>query len=142
MPRAAAYNLSTQRIDELLIVQVQYVFHAEPLTQDALDHYGGSPHAYGVTLSRPREPLYVAVVTSLEVDDHRPSALGAAAWYGNVGAFLYAFLILVESILGVLDQEIRATLVLASRLPLLRFQNLYLSMGARTRLPHSVQEPS
>ena len=79
MPRAAAYNLSTQGIDELLVVHLEDLFHAETPTQDALDHYGGGSHAYGVALTRPGEPLYLAVVTSLEVDDHGPPALWAAA---------------------------------------------------------------
>ena len=56
MPSAAAYKLSTQGVDELFVVQLQDLFHAEALAQDALDHDGGCPHAYGVTLTRPREP--------------------------------------------------------------------------------------
>jgi hypothetical protein len=104
MPRAAAYKLSTQGVDELFVVQPQDLLHAEALVQDALDHYGGCPHAYGVTMTCPSEPLYLSVLASLEVDDHRPPALRAAAWYGNVGVSLYAFLVLVARIPGVLDQ--------------------------------------
>src|SRR5918997_3755763 len=85
MPRTTAYEVSTQGVDELFVVQLQDLFHAEALAQDVLDHYGGCPHAYGVTLTRPGKPVYLAVVASLEVDDHRPPALWAAAWYGNVG---------------------------------------------------------
>src|SRR5215212_10943952 len=105
MPRPAAYKLSTQGVDEFFVVQSQDLFHAEALAQDALDDYGGCPHAYGVTMTRPGEPLYLAVVATLEVDDHRSPALGAAAWYGNVGVPSYAFLVLVTRIPGVLDQE-------------------------------------
>src|SRR5829696_6339556 len=120
MPRAAAYKLSTQGVDELFVVQLQDPFHAEALAQDALDHYGGCPHAYGVTLTRPREPLYLVVV-ALEVDDHRPPALGAAAWHGNICVLLYAFLVLVARITGVLDQE-RGAVLFAIRLLTLRLQ--------------------
>src|SRR5215212_8060183 len=104
MPRAAAYKLSTQGVDELFVVQPQDLLHAEALVQDALAHYAGCPHAYGVTMTCPSEPLYLSVLASLEVDDHRPPALRAAAWYGNVGVSLYAFLVLVARIPGVLDQ--------------------------------------
>src|SRR5919107_4501404 len=121
MPRAATYELSTQGVDELFVVQIQDLFHAEALAQDALDHYGGCPHAYGVTLTSPREPLYLAVVASLEVDGHRPPALGAAAWHGNIGDFLYAFLVLVARITGMLDQE-RGAVLFAIRLLTLRLQ--------------------
>src|SRR5918911_394856 len=121
MPRTAAYQLSTQGVDELFVVQPQDLLHAEALVQDALDHYGGCPHAYGVTLTRPGEPLYLSVLASLEVDDHRPPALGAAAWYGNVGVLLYTFLVLVARVPGVLDQE-RGAVLFAIRLLTLRPQ--------------------
>src|SRR5215211_293316 len=121
MPRAVTYKLSTQGVDELFVVQPQDLFHAETLAQDALDDYGGCPHAYGVTLTRPGEPLYLAVLASLEVDDHRPPALGTAAWNGDVGVFLDAFLVLVARIPGVLDQE-REAVIFAIRLLTLRLQ--------------------
>src|SRR5215213_3775342 len=121
VPGAATNKLSTQGVDELLVVQFQDLFHTKTLAQDALDYYGGGPHAYGVTLSGPREPLYLAVATSLEVDDHRPPALGAAARYGNVGVLLYASLVLVTGIPGVLDQE-RGAVLFEIRLPWFPFQ--------------------
>ena len=121
MPRAAAYNLSTQGVDELFVVQLQDLFHAEALTQDVLEHYGCGSHANGVALTRPGEPLYLAVVAPLEVDDNRPPALGAASWYCDVGFFLYVLLVLVARIPGVLDQE-RGTIPFTIQRPWLRFQ--------------------
>src|ERR671917_238087 len=42
MPRAATYELSTQGVDELFVVQIQDLFHAEALAQDALDQERGA----------------------------------------------------------------------------------------------------
>src|SRR5215211_5485322 len=146
MPRTAAYQLSTQGVDELFVVQPKDLFHADAFAQDALDHYGGCPHAYGVTLTRPGEPLYLAVVATLEVDDHRSPALGAAAWYGNVGVPLYAVLVLVTRIPAVLDQE-RGAGPFAIRLLTLRLQTsislweLALGYPTRSRSRRSYAHP-
>src|SRR5215212_11339700 len=110
VPRAATNNLPAQRVDELLVIEFEDLLHAEALSQDVLDHYRGGPHAYGVALSRPREPFYLAVVAPLEVDDHRPSALGTATGNRHVGVILCAYLVFVAGAPGVLDQERRAVL--------------------------------
>src|SRR5215211_6894260 len=129
VPRAATNNLPAQRVDELLVIEFEDLLHAEALSQDVLDHYRGGPHAYGVTLSRPREPFYLAVVAPLEVDDHRPSALGTAAGDRDVRVFRAVFLVFVAGAPGVLHQERRAALTS------LCFQPLSLYRGAHQVAP-------
>src|SRR3712207_6918982 len=48
-PRSTLFPYTTlfRSIDELLVVHLEDLFHAEALIQDALEHYGGGSHADG-----------------------------------------------------------------------------------------------
>ncbi len=87
VPRTRTDNFSTQRIDELLVVHFEDFIHAEAIVQNALYHYRGGPHAYGVSLAGPRKGLYFAVTIALQVYDDGPPAFGAASGHDDVSIF-------------------------------------------------------
>ena len=73
-------------VDELLVVHLEDLFHAEAFIQDALEHNGGGPMLMMSPFRSMRASL-LAVRRALEVDDHRPPALGATSRYRDVDVF-------------------------------------------------------
>jgi len=113
------------------VVEREDLVHREPVFHHLLQDHARGGLADDVALAGEGETLYAPLLPGLQVDHHRAPALGASAGHRYVRTLQYPC---VTRVLVVLHEHRYLLLAAQGR--------SYLSMGARTALPHSVHEPS